>query len=248
MASRSGWRRAAWVALGLLVLAGGGLVARDLLHWDREWITDEKLRWLAPDNPVRSARCDTPLFLEAVDPRPGQVVADIGAGGGFFAFRLAERVGPSGRVYATEATDPLPAVIERWARDHGVPNVVVVKTEVEEPGLPEPVDTVAMFNLHSFCEAGPTRAFFGALRPSVRSGGRVVFFTDIDRETSPGTTCQLPLAGMEAALEGLFRLQRQQPYAPDCPPDAAGRATGYLAVWEPLPAGDASGRERTPGP
>jgi predicted methyltransferase len=44
-------------------------------------------------------------IFRAMDIRPGAVVADVGAGGGFFTTRLASAVGPSGRVYAVDIED-----------------------------------------------------------------------------------------------------------------------------------------------
>ncbi len=84
--------------------------------------------------PVRAddeaARLAKALALE-----PGSVVADIGAGAGELAFALAQTVGPSGRVYATELdSDRLEELREKAA---SVSNVTVVEAQVTATGLPD---------------------------------------------------------------------------------------------------------------
>src|SRR5947199_1378344 len=56
--------------------------------------------WL--DRPEREKEEQPTRLLEALDIRPGAVVADVGAGSGYFTFRLAERVGPRGKVLAVD--------------------------------------------------------------------------------------------------------------------------------------------------
>ena len=69
--------------------------------------------------------------------RPGAVVADLGAGDGDLSLALARRVGPNGRVYATELEAEQLEKIRKAARLAGLENVVVVQAGVAETGLPE---------------------------------------------------------------------------------------------------------------
>jgi ubiquinone/menaquinone biosynthesis C-methylase UbiE len=69
--------------------------------------------------------------------RTGSVVADIGAGSGDFSLALARRVGPTGRVYATEIEASKRAKIERKARDAGLSNVTVLEALEDGTGLPD---------------------------------------------------------------------------------------------------------------
>jgi ubiquinone/menaquinone biosynthesis C-methylase UbiE len=68
--------------------------------------------------------------------RPGSSVADVGAGDGAFALAFAERVGPSGRVYATELGGEQLEALRGTARDAGLANVEVVQAEPAATGLP----------------------------------------------------------------------------------------------------------------
>jgi len=67
---------------------------------------------------------------------PGTTVAEIGAGGGAFALHFARRVGPSGRVYATEIEAEKLDEIRSKAQAAGLANVEVLPAQIESTGLP----------------------------------------------------------------------------------------------------------------
>jgi len=196
------------------------------------WPTEEKLRWLSPDNAARDSLCETAWVLEVIDARPGQVIADIGAGVGYLTFKLAPKVEPGGKVYATEI-EPLPDMIRAYAEKHGVTNVVAMDVSMAAPGLPEAVDTAVMFNLHSFVEVEATRNYFEALRRVIRKDGKVVFFTSNDSNSLPRTSDQLPFKEMASAVAASFRVERTEPFRPGCQPSGPV-APGYLMVLRPL--------------
>ena len=82
------------------------------------------------------AEVEAARLAELLGLRPGSTVADVGAGDGAFALAFARRVGPDGRVYATElGADQLEA-IRAAARDAGLANVEVVQAELAATGLP----------------------------------------------------------------------------------------------------------------
>jgi len=68
---------------------------------------------------------------------PGDRVADLGAGGGYFTFRLAEAVGESGRVYAVDVDDAMTDYLAKQALERGAANVTVVRGELDDPKLPD---------------------------------------------------------------------------------------------------------------
>lgn len=72
---------------------------------------------------------------------PGQSIADIGAGSGYYVMRLAERVGPQGRVYAEDVTPSYLADLEIRVAKAGLTNVTVVRGEPHDPRLPPPPST-----------------------------------------------------------------------------------------------------------
>jgi len=89
------------------------------------------------DSDARRAYLDPDAILGAFGVGPGTVIADIGAGTGFFAIPAAKRVGPSGRVYALDLE---PKMLEdlraKAGSDAGVDNISILRSEEERIPLP----------------------------------------------------------------------------------------------------------------
>lgn len=108
-------------------------------------------------------------MLAFMQVRPGQRVADIGPGGGYFTRLLSVAVGPEGRVYAidregtAERPRPITAVAE------GYPNISVIQQGTQNWTTPEPLDAVMIVQIyHDLANGdGPAahRSIFNALRP-----------------------------------------------------------------------------------
>ena len=101
------------------------------------------------------------LIMDALRIAEGSVVADLGAGGGWFSVRLARRVGPLGRVYAEDIQPQmLDAVKGRVAREN-LPNVTTVLGTADDPRLPpgslDAALIVGSFHEMQFDEAGKQR-------------------------------------------------------------------------------------------
>lgn len=103
---------------------------------------------------------------------PNAVVADLGAGTGYFTFRLAERL-PEGRVYAIDIQPELLDILRRRAQAWGASNVSVVQAGETDPGLsPASVDAVLMVDAyHEFSH--PTHMLKG-IRASLKPSGYLV--------------------------------------------------------------------------
>jgi predicted methyltransferase len=105
--------------------------------------------------------------------KPGAHVADLGAGDGRYAIALAHRVGPSGRVYATEIDQQQLARIRSAANNAGLTNVRVIEGAVARTNLPDGCcDALFSRNVyHHLSDAAAINAdIFRALRP----GGRLL--------------------------------------------------------------------------
>jgi len=104
--------------------------------------------------------------------QPGDQVADIGAGGGYFTFRLADAVGPTGHVYAVDVDPETVRQLEEEAREAGYSNVTVVLGEFGDPLLPDgDIDLVFLCNTYHHLD-DPT-AYFDRLRVDITPAGRV---------------------------------------------------------------------------
>ena len=102
------------------------------------------LRWL--DSSRRDAWQQPEAVLDALAIPEGAVVADVGAGSGYFAERLARRVGPGGLVYATDVQGEMIEALERRVAERGLANVRVVRAAFDDPTLPEACCDLVFFS------------------------------------------------------------------------------------------------------
>jgi ubiquinone/menaquinone biosynthesis C-methylase UbiE len=132
----------------------------------------EAAGWL--DRPEREKEEQPTKLLDALKLRPGEVVADVGAGSGYLTFRIADRVGPTGKVLAVDIQPEMLALIRQKMKQKNVTHVEPVMGTVSDPKLPAGgVDTILMVDVyHEFSHPHEmTEAMVKALKP----GGRLVF-------------------------------------------------------------------------
>ncbi len=110
--------------------------------------------------------------IDSLGIRAGDRIADVGAGGGYFTFRLAEATGPEGRVYAVDVDRDMTEYLRERARDEGAENVEVILAEYHDPLLPEAgVDLVFVCNTYHHIEE--RWDYFANVQKYLRPGGRV---------------------------------------------------------------------------
>lgn len=103
--------------------------------------------WIGRLNrPERLERIQVDDVVAGLGLKPGDVVADLGAGGGAFEPALSRAVGPTGRVYAVEIDQGFVDYIDELAREQGLDNVQSVLGEFTDPGLGDVKVDVAMFH------------------------------------------------------------------------------------------------------
>ena len=126
--------------------------------------------WL--ERPTREAEERTDLLLDNLPLTPDAVVADIGAGTGYFSLPIASRV-PDGRVLAVDIQPEMLAIVQRRASSAGLANVEALLATETDPGLPAgQVDLVLMVDAyHEFSH--PFEVMTGIVN-GLKSGGRVV--------------------------------------------------------------------------
>jgi arsenite methyltransferase len=130
-------------------------------------------RWLktiAIVSPGRDREQQPDRVVASLGLRPGQRVADLGSGSGYFTFRLVAAVAPGGVVYAVDTDKDLLSTIEERASREGTP-VTPVLSDGQALALPEPVDLI--FLSHSFHHLPGTGAYLGAARDQLAPGGRI---------------------------------------------------------------------------
>jgi predicted methyltransferase len=121
-------------------------------------------------------------IMDVLGIRPGSVVADVGAGEGYFTFHLAARVGPTGKVYAEDIRDDRLGKIHSRAGKEKLAQIETIHGETDDPRLPaEQMDVVLVSNAyHEMRDYDKMlQAMFRALRP----GGLLAI---IDAPAKPG--------------------------------------------------------------
>ncbi|HEX4343679.1 MAG TPA: methyltransferase domain-containing protein, partial [Verrucomicrobiae bacterium] len=132
----------------------------------------EAASWL--ERPDREAEENPELLVTALHLKPGNLVADIGAGTGFYSRRLANAVGPLGVVYAEEIQPEMLDLLTNKMAASGIRNVKPVLGTTTDPRLPAgSIDLILMVDVyHEFDHpAEMTTSMLKALKP----GGRLVF-------------------------------------------------------------------------
>jgi SAM-dependent methyltransferase len=118
----------------------------------------------------RDALSQPGKVLDALALAPGQRVADLGAGDGYYTLRLADAVGASGRVYAVEVDEG--ALRALRARTAGDARVEVIEGAIDDPRLPDgAVDLVLLSDVYHHLDERV--AYFARLRGDLADGARV---------------------------------------------------------------------------
>jgi ubiquinone/menaquinone biosynthesis C-methylase UbiE len=127
--------------------------------------------WLV--RPEREEEEAPDAALDAIGIAKGSTVADIGCGAGYFTWRLAERVGPAGKVYGNDIQPEMLELLRRNMAARKLANVEAVLGEIDDPKLPrEALDLVLLVDVyHEFSEP---QKMLRAIRASLKPGGRLV--------------------------------------------------------------------------
>ena len=154
------YRQASRDGLGKLYM--GREIAHFMSHRGADWL----------ERPEREEEEKPQALVDAIELKPADVVADIGVGTGYFAFRLAQKV-PQGKVLGVDIQPEMLELLEKAAKERGVTNVKGVLGETADPKLPEGgVDVVLMVD--AYHEFDQPREMMQAVVRALKPGGRVV--------------------------------------------------------------------------
>ncbi|HKQ13378.1 MAG TPA: class I SAM-dependent methyltransferase [Steroidobacteraceae bacterium] len=126
--------------------------------------------WL--ERPERETEEQPQLVIDALEIKPGQTIADLGAGSGYFSFRIAPLVGPTGKVLAIDIEPTmLDTIAQRASREH-VTNITTVRSSARDPNLaPHSVDLLFMVDVYHELEY--PYEVMTKVRAALKPGGRV---------------------------------------------------------------------------
>jgi SAM-dependent methyltransferase len=199
--------------------------------------------WVVEDDPVRDRLPSTTAILDALDLRAGMHVADVGAGGGYFALKMAERVGPSGLVTATDISDDFVARLRLQAQERGLRHLQVMLVDTQRP-LPvsQQVDRILLADVYLFNLANEAqgRAWLEQFAAALRPGGKLVVCNEFVHETGWVAAPQWPpLATSQPDAETVIQWAAPScelvaeiplPRSPQARPLAEHERPGYLIV------------------
>ena len=128
--------------------------------------------WL--ERPEREEEEKPSVMVESLKLKPGDAVADIGAGTGYLSWRLAQKVGGKGVVYAVEIQQEMLDLLGKKMAERKITNVKPVLGTITDPNLPtNAVDLVIMVDVYH--EFDHPYEMLQAICRSLKPGGRVVF-------------------------------------------------------------------------
>ncbi len=137
------------------------------------------------DSEERRSYLDPDAILGAFGLGPGFILADVGAGTGFFSLPASKRVGPSGRIYALDVEDAMLEDLRAKVRDQALSNIRILRSQEDRIPLPNMSVDVAFLAcvLHELDGPGTLRE----CRRILKSGGQlaVVDWKKIDQDIGP---------------------------------------------------------------
>lgn len=163
------------------------------------------------DDPKRDAWQKPHEVIQALALKPDAVVADIGAGTGYFSVRLANML-PQGRVYAVDLEPDMVKYLAERAKREKRGNMIALGAAPDDARLPEKADLLLMVDVYHHVE--DRERYFRRLRGSLKPGGRVAIidFRMDSREGPPRAArvsrervvAELTKAGYALAQEHAF--------------------------------------------
>jgi len=186
----------------------------DIDQWVQEFENAERDAQQKPDDVVR-----------ALNLSPGDAVADIGAGTGYFTRRLAEAVGNTGIAYAVDLEPNMLRYVAERAQKDGQSNIVPVLATATSPMLaPDSVDL--FFICNTIHHIGNRQAYYEILARDLRAGGRLAivdFRKDAELTQGPDEAMRLARESLiDELTQAGFRLAQEHDFLP----------TQYFLIFE----------------
>ena len=178
-------------------------------------IRQDSQRYIARlEDPGRASYQKPAEVVKALEIKPGEVIADIGSGSGYFTLPLARAVGGTGRVYGVDVNADMIRHLNRRIRDLNVTNVVTILCAPDDPLLGDrSVDR--FFICNTWHQIGGRAKYLELLKKMLKRGGEVIVVDWKKARTPVGPPMELRLA-REDAVQGMeaagFRLAAEQTF------------------------------------
>ena len=154
--------------------------------------------WL--DRSERDQEEDPDRAIDVLKLQKGAIVADIGAGSGYMTEKLSKKVGPMGRVYATDIQQGMIELLNKRVARRKLTNVTPVLSTQDDPRLPvDTVDLVIMVDVYH--ELSQPQLMLRHIRASLKTGGRLVLLEYRKEDPSIPIRPEHKMSVVEAKLE-----------------------------------------------
>jgi ubiquinone/menaquinone biosynthesis C-methylase UbiE len=161
----------------------------DVERYAQMFESPERNRWQKPDE-----------IIGALQLKPGAVVADVGAGTGYFSVRFARAVGPQGTVLASDLEPAMVTYLRNRADRESLANLVPVLASADNPRLPDRLSDVIFF-CDTWHHISDRVAYARRLQRDLRAGGRIVIVDFRPGELPMGPPPSMKLAAPEVVAE-----------------------------------------------
>jgi ubiquinone/menaquinone biosynthesis C-methylase UbiE len=178
--------------------------------------------------------------IQSLQIRPGDRIADIGSGSGYFVFALAKAVGADGKVYAVDVDAAMNQLVAERAKEEGTANVEVILAKSDDPTLPSTgVDLI--FSSNTYHHIDNRISYLANLRKYLRPNGRIAiiefdrrgWFQGIWKHYTPSESIKREMEQAGYSLQQEFNFLDRQSFlifAPNRPEKTAQAASSHLAV------------------
>lgn len=170
----------------------------------------------ALEDPKRDAYQKPHEVLSALGLKPGEVIADIGAGSGYFTFRLARHVGDKGRVYAVDVSPDMILHINRRIRELKVTNVISILADPDDPLLPDSTINRFFFS-DSWHHIENQTKYLTLIKRMLKSGGEVIMIDFQKKDLPFGPPLEMKIAREDLIKQmesSGFRLLKEYRFLP----------------------------------
>jgi SAM-dependent methyltransferase len=216
-------------ALLAAALAFAGIAAAQAPHTHQHGFGDAEKWAHVFDDPKRDAWQKPHEVIRALALKPDAVVADIGAGTGYFAARLANML-PQGTVYAVDVEPEMVKYLAERAKREGLKNLIPVAASGQSARLPGKADLILLVDVYHHID--DRERYFRRLAGSLKPGGRLaVIDFRLDSPEGPPKAARIAPERVKAELaKSGYALEEEHGFLPRqyflifTPPRDKGRA------------------------
>jgi arsenite methyltransferase len=208
-----------WALLGLLAIpaltAAQDNTKRDL-HEMHRLHQDSKAYIAMLEDPKRDAYQKPHEVITALKLKEGEVIADIGAGSGYFTFRFAHHVGDTGRVYAVDVSPEMIVHLNRRIRELKAKNVVSILAAPDDPLLAD-ASVDRLFICDTWHHIENHDRYLALLKKMLKPGGEIVMvdFKKVETPVGPPLEMRIEREDLMKEMEkNGFRLDAEHTFLP----------------------------------